>query len=587
MGGGTVEDSEGEESSPEEQLPSSDKMDSSPLKKSMANLKPLQSTRIQSQTTTTASETPSVIGLHSKADLHLGGQTKHRIPSPAREQGDGMEAEAVAQITGEVKVAPAKVCPPRSVGNVNKRLITLPQTNIKLDKLPPITADRDIELPAQIPANPLVQMTVSPPKPATEDGGNLVGARTQPRHSKEPKFVPYEPYKAAVTPMLPLPPRSKRAGSLQGQPHRRRRSSVASSTASSVNKSVKDPDQMEGGRNCDEDQARGANVPVATTTTTSEVVVESSPLEKANPKAVVDEGKLVAGLLREATEKIKDLESKLAESEKQLRIQTQVNHEVKKLLVASVGEDIEAKVDYLTQDKARLSADIRQYSNKICKDFEEKEKLSVESDLWKSKFLACSVIVDELARWKASLLQRNEEFDHQVRLLLHERSILWGSLDNNLEVLSNLKAAFDPLSKVVAASAATNAQEGQEEVCSVLGLADLSAKTATELSERLLGSEAAAKRSLPSLPKDKATSAAKREQIGTPAEDGLKELVSAPFEHLSGGGQLDDYSTKASVAITGAARPHLAKMNDKLAAPKVNSSQFKCCTHCTGTVHVV
>ena len=67
----------------------------------------------------------------------------------------------------------------------------------------------------------------------------------------------------------------------------------------------------------------------------------------------------------------------------------QVNTEVKKLLVASVGEDIEARVDYLTQDKARLAADIRQYSNKICKDFEEKEKLSVQSDLWKSKFLAC------------------------------------------------------------------------------------------------------------------------------------------------------------------------------------------------------
>ena len=66
-----------------------------------------------------------------------------------------------------------------------------------------------------------------------------------------------------------------------------------------------------------------------------------------------------------------------------------MNSEVKKLLVASVGEDIEAKVDYLTQDKARLAADIRNYSSKISKDFEEKEVLSVESDLWKSKFLAC------------------------------------------------------------------------------------------------------------------------------------------------------------------------------------------------------
>jgi hypothetical protein len=43
----------------------------------------------------------------------------------------------------------------------------------------------------------------------------------------------------------------------------------------------------------------------------------------------------------------------------------QVNAEVKKLLVASVGEDIEARVDFLTQDKARLAADVVQYNNKI------------------------------------------------------------------------------------------------------------------------------------------------------------------------------------------------------------------------------
>ena len=35
------------------------------------------------------------------------------------------------------------------------------------------------------------------------------------------------------------------------------------------------------------------------------------------------------------------------------------------MLVASVGEDIEARVDFLTQDKARLAADVLQYNNKI------------------------------------------------------------------------------------------------------------------------------------------------------------------------------------------------------------------------------
>ena len=36
---------------------------------------------------------------------------------------------------------------------------------------------------------------------------------------------------------------------------------------------------------------------------------------------------------------------------------------------------INLQVDYLTQDKARLSADIRQYASKISRDFEEKVRL--------------------------------------------------------------------------------------------------------------------------------------------------------------------------------------------------------------------
>ena len=46
------------------------------------------------------------------------------------------------------------------------------------------------------------------------------------------------------------------------------------------------------------------------------------------------------------------------------KIQTKVNEEVKRLLVASVGEDIEAKVEFLTQDKARLAADVLEYNNR-------------------------------------------------------------------------------------------------------------------------------------------------------------------------------------------------------------------------------
>ena len=243
------------------------------------------------------------------------------------------------------------------------RLIRLPETNITLEKLPPIRAAQEVDLPQTNPSTPLVPVA---PMEAEQPCG-LVGllyifSRQLPpappgkviprgalKKDREPKFVPYEPYKAAVTHLVE-PVKRRRPGNVV------------------VDKGVEEV--------CDQ---------------------ERLGLEVHHAEAHHDE--------RDA--QIQRFKDELAEKEKQIRIQTQVwmyqqcpmahpylshlqiNTEVKRLLVASVGEDIEAKVDYLTQDKARLSADIRQYASKISRDFEEKEQLSVESNLWKSKFLAC------------------------------------------------------------------------------------------------------------------------------------------------------------------------------------------------------
>lgn len=61
---------------------------------------------------------------------------------------------------------------------------------------------------------------------------------------------------------------------------------------------------------------------------------------------------------------------------------------MKKLLVASVGEDVQGRVQCLTEDKARMATMIRKYSEKVDKDYEEKEKISIQCDVWRSKFLA-------------------------------------------------------------------------------------------------------------------------------------------------------------------------------------------------------
>ena len=45
-----------------------------------------------------------------------------------------------------------------------------------------------------------------------------------------------------------------------------------------------------------------------------------------------------------------------------------------------------------------MAADVLEYNNRIAVDWEKKEELGVEKDIWRSKFLASTVIVDELSR---------------------------------------------------------------------------------------------------------------------------------------------------------------------------------------------
>jgi len=462
---------------------------------------------------------------------NLNDRVPHRLPSPTREQGDGREAGE------DVDNTPASAAPPLSYKSAScPKMIHLPQTNIALEKLPPLEPiSSSVELPHGTPTKTTLYKMASVHPPARKS--NSVGARKD----KGPKFVPYEPYKAAVTPMVAV-----------------------------AKTKVKIPGTLS--KKCLPAQIEDAEAELKSPNrdTKPELAPQlavSSPDEKLPLQPLLSRHVVV-----ERDAEVASLRRELDERNKQLRIQTQVNTEVKRLLVASVGEDIEAKVDFLTQDKARLTADIRQFATKISRDFEEKEQLSVESNLWKSKFLACSVIIDELARSKASLQHRGEQYEHQVRLLQHEHSVLWRSLADTNAVLSRLKSAFDPL---------TVLPEPFSEVASVLGLAENCRGMAEALRERLVGSKAAVDLKTASPLRERvASSGGTPVQIDTPAEEGLRELLAAgsSVEQTEG-----DYSAIASVAVTGAARTHLMKLGDKLQAPQ-SSSSFKNCTHCQGTV---
>ena len=102
-----------------------------------------------------------------------------------RQEGDGMERPPDVAVhspsTGETKPAQTE------------KMIELPEAGLKLEKLPPI--QDNVDLPPVVPQSPLVAE-----KPKVYPKGSYPPTH---RKNKEPRFVPYEPYKAAVATMMP------------------------------------------------------------------------------------------------------------------------------------------------------------------------------------------------------------------------------------------------------------------------------------------------------------------------------------------------------------------------------------------------
>ena len=100
-----------------------------------------------------------------------------------RQEGDGMERPP------EVAVhSPATA---ESKPDQGEKMIELPEAGLKLEKLPPIRDN--VDLPPVVPESPLVAE-----KPKVYPKGSYPPTH---RKSKEPRFVPYEPYKGAVASM--------------------------------------------------------------------------------------------------------------------------------------------------------------------------------------------------------------------------------------------------------------------------------------------------------------------------------------------------------------------------------------------------
>ncbi|XP_018315508.1 golgin-45 isoform X1 [Mycetomoellerius zeteki] len=221
--------------------------------------------------------------------------------------------------------------------------------------------------------------------------------------SKDPKFIPYEPYKAAVNPIVPFEKKKKL----------KKKSSLNATVAQIAALKIQDNDTKL--KDC-----------------MKESKAETSEDEWNNEKRTYES-------------EIRKLKEENNQLETQLKFQVQVNGELKNLLVAAVGEDLETRVHLLTEDKLQLARALLNSAKHLSTHQEQIEWLAGQCEVWRSKFLASSLMVEDLARWKAALCQRTTELQETIKRLLEEHITIRDTLFKTYRMLTILREKFDSI----------------------------------------------------------------------------------------------------------------------------------------------
>lgn len=98
-----------------------------------------------------------------------------------------------------------------------------------------------------------------------------------------------------------------------------------------------------------------------------------------------------------------------------------VNRELKKLLVASVGDDLQYHFERLAREKNQLILENEALGRNTAQLSEQLERMSIQCDVWRSKFLASRVMADELTNSRAVLQRQNRDAHGAIQDLLSER----------------------------------------------------------------------------------------------------------------------------------------------------------------------
>ncbi|VDM99342.1 unnamed protein product [Thelazia callipaeda] len=101
---------------------------------------------------------------------------------------------------------------------------------------------------------------------------------------------------------------------------------------------------------------------------------------------------------------------------KDLELERHITEELKRLLVATMGDDLTCHVHSLTEDKIRLAHTMESFEKQVTRDHDRADNFAILADVWRCKFLAMSIQADELRVQQNRLLN----YCKQMRILLEK-----------------------------------------------------------------------------------------------------------------------------------------------------------------------
>ncbi|MCP9259457.1 hypothetical protein DINM_002401 [Dirofilaria immitis] len=120
-------------------------------------------------------------------------------------------------------------------------------------------------------------------------------------------------------------------------------------------------------------------------------------------------------------------------------LERQLTEELRRLLVATMGDDLTCYVKSLSEDKVRLADMMMKFEAQISHDHDRSEDLAILADMWRCKFLAMSIRADEMRSQRCCLLAHCMQLQTLLNkfLVINQGQIHRKSTSPALETLIN------------------------------------------------------------------------------------------------------------------------------------------------------